>query len=50
LFEVCYDQALTLSSVFKDEQEKRQRLADTAQKALDDPTITEVHEAPEKKA
>lgn len=39
-----------MDTVFDDEQEAKNALAASAQKVLEDPTVTEVHETPEKKA
>lgn len=39
-----------LTFLFESEKEQAQELAQTAQKVLNDPTITEAHEAPDKKA
>ena len=39
-----------LTFLFEDETENKEALAATAQKVLQDPTITEVHESVEKKA
>lgn len=39
-----------LTFLFEDEAEQRQALEATAEKVLQDPTVTEIHEAADKKA